>query len=50
MAPILPKNPHLADYLILKALQRKYEVEKLQSLNDDFENLAHKKVIKLYCR
>jgi CobQ-like glutamine amidotransferase family enzyme len=48
--PILPKNPHLADYLILKALQRKYEVERLQSLNDDFENLAHKKVIKLYCK
>ena len=48
--PVLPKNPHLADYLILKALQRKYEIERLQSLNDDFENLAHKKVIKLYCR
>ncbi len=48
--PVLPKNPHLADYLILKALQRKYEIEELQDLNDDFENLAHKKVIKLYCK
>lgn len=48
--PVLPKNPHLADYLILKALQRKYEIERLQDLNDTFENLAHKKVIKLYCK
>lgn len=48
--PVLPKNPHLADYLILKALQRKYEIERLQDLNDIFENLAHKKVIKLYCK
>ena len=48
--PILPKNPHLADYLILKALQRKYGINTLQVLNDDLEHLAHKKVIKLYSR
>ncbi|MGB9977792.1 type 1 glutamine amidotransferase [Methanobacterium sp.] len=48
--PVLPKNPHLADYLILKALQRKYEVDTLAILNDNFEHLAHKKVIQLYCR
>ncbi len=48
--PILPKNPHLADYLILKALERKYEIGTLQDLNDAFEHLAHKKVIKLYCK
>jgi len=48
--PILPKNPHLADYLILKALQRKYEIKSLEELNDNFECLAHKKVIKLYSK
>ena len=48
--PLLPKNPHLADYLILKALQKKYEIEELQALNDEIENLAHNKVIKLYCK
>ena len=48
--PVLPKNPHLADYLILKALQKKYEIDTLQDLNDNFEHLAHKKVIKLYCK
>jgi CobQ-like glutamine amidotransferase family enzyme len=48
--PILPKNPHLADYLILKALQRKYEIKSLEELDDNFECLAHKKVIKLYSK
>ena len=46
--PILPKNPHLADHLILKALQRKYKINSLKSLNDKFEYLAHKKILKLY--
>lgn len=48
--PILPKNPHLADYLISKALERKYEINILQDLADNFELLAHKKVIKLYSK
>jgi Predicted glutamine amidotransferase len=46
--PLLPKNPHLADYLILKALEQKYKINALESLNDDFEYLAHNKVMKLY--
>ena len=46
--PILPKNPHLADYLISKAIERKYRVKSLMELNDDCEYLAHQKVIKLY--
>ena len=45
--PILPKNPHLADHLILKALERKYEISSLKELDDKFEQLAHKKVINL---
>ena len=48
--PILPKNPHLADYLISKAIQRKYGIKDLRDLEDDFEYLAHKKVIELYSK
>jgi CobQ-like glutamine amidotransferase family enzyme len=48
--PILPKNPHLADYLIFKALQRKYGIKSLKELEDNFEYLAHEKVIKLYSK
>ncbi len=46
--PLLPKNPHLADYLILKALERKYEIKSLDKLDDKIEYSAHEKVIKLY--
>lgn len=46
--PILPKNPHLADYLILKALQNKYGSVSLDNLDDTIEMKAHNKVIKLY--
>lgn len=46
--PILPKNPHLADYLILKALQNKYDIESLEPLDDSIELKAHNRVIELY--
>lgn len=46
--PLLPKNPHLADLLILNALRRKYEVDGLKAVNNDLELLAHEKVKKLY--
>ncbi len=46
--PLLPKNPHLADYLILKALGRKYGLKELSSLDDQPEYAAHEKVLKLY--
>ena len=46
--PILPKNPHLADYLILKALQNKYGSVSLDNLDDTIEMKSHNKVIKLY--
>lgn len=46
--PVLPKNPHLADYLILKALQNKYEIDSLLELDDSIEMKAHQKVIRLY--
>lgn len=35
--PILPKNPHLADYLILAALKRRYGVTELEPLDDHWE-------------
>jgi CobQ-like glutamine amidotransferase family enzyme len=46
--PLLPKNPQLADFLILKALERKYDLKKLPGLEDDWEYAAHNKVLKLY--
>jgi len=46
--PVLPKNPHLADYLILKALQNKYSIDSLEKLDDSIEMKAHEKIIKLY--
>lgn len=46
--PILPKNPHLADYIILKALQNKYDIDSLEPLDDSIEMKAHNKVIELY--
>lgn len=45
--PILSKNPHLADYIIKSALERKYKREIfLPPLSDKEEFLAHERVIK----
>ena len=35
--PVLPKNPVLADHLLLTALRRRYGVEELRPLNDELE-------------
>ncbi|MEK7633526.1 MAG: cobalamin biosynthesis protein CobQ [Patescibacteria group bacterium] len=44
--PILPKNPELADYLIKKALERKYGKEvKIEKINNKWENMARDFVI-----
>ena len=41
--PILPKNPRVADYLIMKALENKTgKNRKLEVLNDRIEQRAHK--------
>ncbi len=46
--PILSKNPHLADFLIRSALERKYKREiSLEPLCDKEEFLAHNNIIKL---
>lgn len=44
--PILPKNPHLADWLIFKALKGKYGIEKLEPLDDLLEWQAHEAILK----
>jgi hypothetical protein len=44
--PLLPKNPQIADWLITKALERKYKKEiKLTKLDDTLEHRARKSVI-----
>ena len=40
--PILPKNPRITDWLILKALERRQPKAKLDRLDDSIENNAHK--------
>ncbi|PIT87233.1 MAG: glutamine amidotransferase [Candidatus Magasanikbacteria bacterium CG10_big_fil_rev_8_21_14_0_10_40_10] len=46
--PILPKNPHLADYLIKTALEKKYSQKiELTVLDDEVEWTAHKNALKL---
>lgn len=45
--PILPKNPVLTDYLITKALERKYKTTiNLQSLDDTIAIFAHDAIYK----
>ena len=46
--PVLPKNPKFADLLIKKALKKKYNIEEISSLNDEFENKAFDYVMKEY--
>lgn len=47
--PILPKNPHFADYLIKLALEKKYEEKiELKELNNSLEDLAKQYILKKY--
>ncbi len=44
--PVLPKNPHLADYLVKTALSKKYKDEvKLDNLDDSLEWQAHNSIL-----
>lgn len=45
--PLLPKNPHLADWLIERALTKKYGEVKLEELNDELEWRTHNSAAKL---
>ncbi|MBI4084272.1 MAG: hypothetical protein HY431_00010 [Candidatus Levybacteria bacterium] len=44
--PLLPKNPHIADWLIQKSLEVKYkEAIKLETLDDSLEWRAHQAIL-----
>lgn len=42
---LLPKNPHFADYLISKALEKKYGRVELEKLDDEIEWQAHTRAV-----
>ena len=45
--PILPKNPFLSDWLLQRALEKKYREEIILSpLNDELAHLAHDDILK----
>lgn len=45
--PLLPKNPHIADFLIQTALEVKYKEQiTLQVLEDELEQQAHQAIVK----
>ncbi|QGG48719.1 type 1 glutamine amidotransferase [Heliorestis convoluta] len=46
--PILPKNPAFADWLLTKALERKYGKGQLEPLPDLWEQKAHQSVVKRF--
>ncbi len=46
--PLLPKNPQLADYIIKKALEKKYGEINLEELDDTIENAAHDYAVKRF--
>jgi len=43
--PLFPKNPHLCDYVIQKALERRYGEVNLQKLDDRIEILANDYIV-----
>ena len=47
--PLLPKNPHVCDYLLERALKRKYgEDVRLEPLPDELEHLANSYIVDRY--
>ncbi|MGQ9758170.1 MAG: type 1 glutamine amidotransferase [Actinomycetota bacterium] len=47
---LLPKNPRLADWLILRALRRRHHLENLPPLDDSLEEAAHRAALSLVRR
>lgn len=43
--PLLPKNPHVCDYLLKNALERKYGVTELEPLDDSQELEANRYIV-----
>jgi CobQ-like glutamine amidotransferase family enzyme len=49
--PFLPKNPHIADWLIVKALEIKYKKEvELKPLDDALEWQAHEAIVERFVK
>ena len=46
--PLLPKNPLLADKILISALDKKYGVTELEKIDDTFENSAHRYILEKY--
>ncbi len=47
--PLLPKNPHVCDYLLERALKRKYgEITALEPLPDELEHKANSYIVDRY--
>ncbi len=44
--PLLPKNPFITDFLIARALEKKYPGFKLEPLDDSLENAANEVMLK----
>lgn len=47
---LLPKNPRLADWLLLGALRRRHDLERLPPLDDSLEEAAHRAALDLVLR
>ena len=46
--PILPKNPKLCDFILLKAIEHKYGKYELAPLDDTIEDAAHNYAVKTF--
>ena len=48
--PLLPKNPHVCDYLLKNALERKYGVTELEPLDDEQEKEANQYIVERFVK
>lgn len=48
--PLLPKNPHVCDYLIKNALERKYGTSELEPLDDTQELEANRYIVERFTK
>lgn len=48
--PLLPKNPHICDYLIKNALERKYGTSDLSPLDDEQELQANRYIVERFVK
>ena len=47
--PLLPKNPHVCDRILLQALERKYGIAELAPLDDTQERAANRYIVDRFC-